>query len=62
MSEEEMYITVQTPEGDTQFDLEPKTFSTGSEGYYASGKLEMNGKRFQCNFQLVELKKKKQEE
>jgi hypothetical protein len=35
--------------------LNEKTFSTGSRGYYASAKLEIKGKRYQANFQLVEI-------
>jgi len=32
-----------------------KKFSTGSTGFFASTKLELNGKRYQCQFQLVEI-------
>jgi hypothetical protein len=39
--------------------LSDKTFSTGSRGYYASAKLEIHGKRYQANFQLVEIGSKK---
>lgn len=35
--------------------LSEKVFSTGSRGYYASAKLEVHGKRYQANFQLVEI-------
>jgi len=35
--------------------LADKVFSTGSRGYYASAKLEIHGKRYQANFQLVEI-------
>jgi len=35
--------------------LNEKVFSTGSRGYYASAKLEVHGKRYQVNFQLVEI-------
>ncbi|HXW37572.1 MAG TPA: hypothetical protein VEJ36_06710 [Nitrososphaerales archaeon] len=35
--------------------LGEKTFSTGSRGYYSSAKLEVHGKRYQVNFQLVEI-------
>ncbi|MDV3293220.1 MAG: hypothetical protein LYZ70_03020 [Nitrososphaerales archaeon] len=35
--------------------LSEKVFSTGSRGYYASAKLEVHGKRYQINFQLVEI-------
>lgn len=30
-------------------------FSTGSRGYQSSGKVTLNGKSYQCNFQLVEI-------
>jgi hypothetical protein len=35
--------------------LSEKTFSTGSRGFYASAKVEVHGKRYQANFQLVEI-------
>lgn len=35
--------------------LPEKKFSTGSIGYWATQKLEINGKRYQCQFQLVEI-------
>lgn len=41
-----------------------KTFKTGSRGYYGMGKLEVEGKRYQVQVQLVEIgsKPKPQEE
>ncbi len=33
----------------------PKQFKTGSRGYYANGKLELDGKRYQTQIQLVEI-------
>ena len=39
--------------------LSPKDFKTGSKGYYANGKLEIDGKRYQAQFQLVEIGSKK---
>ena len=33
----------------------PKNFKTGSRGYYANGKLELDGKRYQLQIQLVEI-------
>jgi len=43
--------------------LPEKKFSTGSVGFYANTKLELNGKRYQVQFQLVEIgsKPEKQE-
>jgi hypothetical protein len=35
--------------------LEPKTFSTGKSGYYATGKAEIGGQRFQVQAQAVRL-------
>jgi hypothetical protein len=33
----------------------PKNFKTGSRGFYANGKLEIDGKRYQAQIQLVEI-------
>ena len=33
----------------------PKQFKTGSRGFYANGKLEIDGKRYQAQIQLVEI-------
>lgn len=33
----------------------PKEFKTGSRGFYASGKTEIDGKRYQIQIQLVEI-------
>ena len=35
--------------------LPEKKFKTGSVGYWASQKIEINGKRYQGQFQLVEV-------
>jgi len=32
-----------------------KTFSTGSRGYYGSGKIEIAGKRYQIGVNIVEI-------
>jgi hypothetical protein len=37
----------------------PKNFKTGSRGFYANGKLEMGGKRYQVQIQMVEIGSKK---
>jgi hypothetical protein len=39
-----------------------KDFKTGSKGYYANGKAEVNGKRYQMSVQLVEIGSKKMAE
>jgi hypothetical protein len=33
----------------------PKDFKTGSKGFFASGKVEIDGKRYQAQIQLVEI-------
>ncbi len=33
----------------------PKDFKTGSKGYFTSGKVEVEGKRYQLQVQLVEI-------
>lgn len=45
-----------------QFMVNPKDFKTGSRGYYANGKTEINGKRYQVQIQLVEIGSKKKAE
>jgi len=35
--------------------LPPKQFKTGSRGYYANQKIEIEGKRYQVQVQLVEI-------
>jgi hypothetical protein len=37
----------------------PKDFRTGSRGYYANQKMELDGKRYQVQIQLVEIGSKK---
>lgn len=38
----------------------PKVFKTGSRGYYGIGKVEIEGKRYQAQVQLVEIGSKPQ--
>jgi hypothetical protein len=40
----------------------PKEFKTGSQGYYANQKIEIGGKRYQVQIQLVEIGSKKARE
>jgi hypothetical protein len=40
--------------------LPPKEFKTGSKGYYANGKMEIDGKRYQVQIQMVEIGSKNQ--
>ena len=42
--------------------VSPKNFKTGSKGFYASGKTEMDGKRYQVQIQLVEIGSKNVDE
>jgi len=35
--------------------ISPKQFKTGSRGFYGNGKLEIDGKRYQTQIQLVEI-------
>ena len=39
-----------------------KVFATGSRGYHGQGKLEIGGKRYQVQVQLVEIGSKAQKE
>ena len=43
------------------FTLPEKVFKTGSRGYYANGKMEIEGKRYQTQVQLVEIGSKPEE-
>ncbi len=40
--------------------LPPKEFKTGSKGFYANSKMEIDGKRYQVQIQLVEVGSKNQ--
>jgi len=40
----------------------PKNFKTGSRGFYANQKLEIGGKRYQVQIQLVEIGSKQAKE
>ena len=35
--------------------LMPKQFKTGSNGFYGQGQVVVDGKRYQMNFQMVEI-------
>jgi hypothetical protein len=39
--------------------INPKQFKTGSKGYYINKKVEIDGKRYQVQVQLVEIGSKK---
>jgi hypothetical protein len=44
------------------FSVPPKEFKTGSKGFYANGKAEFEGKRYQVQIQMVEIGSKKKSE
>lgn len=44
------------------FSLPEKEFKTGSRGFYANGKAEAAGKRYQVQIQMVEIGSKKKAE
>ena len=46
----------------TVLSVTPKEFKTGSRGYYANQKVEIDGKRYQLQIQLVEIGSKKKTE
>ncbi len=54
-----MFIVAElkTDEGKTVgvMSASPKEFKTGSRGFYANGKIEIDGKRYQVQIQLVEI-------
>jgi hypothetical protein len=43
----------------TVLSVTPKDFKTGSRGYYANQKMEIDGKRYQVQIQMVEIGSKK---
>jgi hypothetical protein len=59
-----MIITAEIKSGDgtllSVMALPPKEFKTGSKGYYANGKMELDGKRYQVQIQMVEIGSKSQ--
>jgi hypothetical protein len=46
----------------TVLTVAPKEFKTGSKGFYANQKMEIGGKRYQVQIQLVEIGSKKKVE
>jgi hypothetical protein len=47
--------TIRLNEEKQDFVLNKKTFSTGSKGYHAQGKMQVGDKRYQINIQCVEI-------
>jgi hypothetical protein len=58
-----MIAEIKTSEGQVLavMSLPAKDFKTGSKGFYANGKIEIDGKRYQAQIQLVEIGSKKPE-
>ena len=56
-----MRATIQNESGQLVglIDAGPKSFKTGSKGYFGVGKVSLNGHRYQCQLQMVEIKPKK---
>ncbi len=54
-----MLLTAEIKSGDgtllNVMALPPKDFKTGSKGYYANSKMEIDGKRYQIQIQMVEI-------
>jgi len=46
----------------TVLTVPPKEFKTGSRGFFGNGKIELDGKRYQVQIQLVEIGSKKDAE
>ena len=58
-----MIITIKDDDGKTVGSLiaNSKVFKTGSRGFFGVGKVELDGKRYQCQVQMVEIGSKPQE-
>ncbi len=50
-------VEIKSPDGKSigLMTASPKDFKTGSKGFYGQGKLEIEGKRYQAQIQLVEI-------
>jgi hypothetical protein len=57
-----LIVEIKTSDGETiaSLPLPPKQFKTGSRGFYANGKAEIDGKRYQVQIQVVEIGSKAQ--
>ena len=55
-----LFATITDAAGHTSgvFSVPGKLFKTGSRGYWASGKLDYDGKRYQAQIQIVEIHSK----
>jgi len=50
-------ITIQDEQGQIVgvLEAEPKRFKTGSKGFFGTGKMSLDGKRYQTQVQMVEV-------
>jgi hypothetical protein len=57
-------IEIKSPDGQSLglLTAAPKDFKTGSRGFHGQGKVEIEGKRYQAQIQLVEIGSKSKEE
>jgi hypothetical protein len=55
-------LKLNTGELITVISIPPKEFKTGSKGFYANAKTEIDGKRYQVQIQLVEIGSKTKQE
>lgn len=53
---EDREMTIESDKGERRHvTIRPKTFRTGSKGYYVWGKVVIDGKRYQVSGNLVEI-------
>jgi ACT domain-containing protein len=61
-----LYITAELKDDKGQMisvlTVAPKEFKTGSRGFYSNTKIEIDGKRYQAQIQVVEIGSKNKEE
>ena len=50
-------VTIRTDDGQSVgvLVLNPKDFASGSRGFFGTGKVQLEGKRYQCQAQVVEI-------
>ena len=50
-------VTIRTDTGESigVLVLNPKDFASGSRGFFGTGKVQLEGKRYQCQAQVVEI-------
>ncbi len=52
-----LIVEIKTAEGQTiaLLTVDPKNFKTGSRGFYGQGKVDLDGKKYQTQVQMVEI-------